>query len=62
MVKNLPTVHEINIKFLGQEDPPGEGNGFSLHYSCLGNPVDRGTSQATVHGVEGGNRQSWTPS
>ena len=29
---------------------PGEGNGNSLQYSCLGNPMDRGTWQATVHG------------
>jgi len=21
---------------------PGEGNGQSIHYSCLGNPMDRG--------------------
>ena len=31
---------------------PGEGNDNPLQYSCLGNPVDRGTWQATVHGVE----------
>ena len=24
---------------------------FSLWYSCLGNPMDRGARQATVHGV-----------
>jgi len=30
---------------------PGEGNGNPLQYSCLGNPMDRGASQATVHGV-----------
>ena len=29
----------------------GEGNGNPLQYSCLGNPVDRGTWQATVHGA-----------
>jgi len=28
----------------------GEGNGNPLQYSCLGNPMDRGTWQATVHG------------
>ena len=28
---------------------PGEGNGNLLQYSCLGNPTDRGTWQATVH-------------
>ena len=29
--------------FLGWEDSPGEGNGNSLQYPCLGNPVERGT-------------------
>ena len=27
---------------LGQEDPPGEGNGYPVQYSCLENPMDRG--------------------
>ena len=30
---------------------PGEGNGNLPQYSCLGNPMDRGAWQATVHGV-----------
>ena len=30
---------------------PGEGNGNPLQYSCLGNCMDRGAWQATVHGV-----------
>ena len=30
---------------------PGEGNGNPLQCSCLGNPVDRGGWQATVHRV-----------
>ena len=29
----------------------GEGNSNPLHYSCLGNPMDRGAWQATVHGA-----------
>ena len=29
----------------------GEGNSNPLQYSCLGNPMDRGTWQATAHGV-----------
>ena len=29
----------------------GEGNGYLLQYSCLGNPKERGAWQATVHGV-----------
>ena len=30
---------------------PREGNGNLLQYSCLGNPMDRGAWQATIHGV-----------
>ena len=30
---------------------PGEGNGNSLQYSSLGNPMDREVWWATVHGV-----------
>ena len=30
---------------------PGEGKGYPLQYSCLENSMDRGTWQATVHGV-----------
>ena len=30
---------------------PGEGNGYPLEYSCLENFMDRGSWQATVHGV-----------
>ena len=29
----------------------GEGNGNPLQYSCLGNPMDRGSCWAIVHGV-----------
>ena len=29
----------------------GEGNGYPLQYSCLGNPMDRGAWQAIVCGV-----------
>ena len=35
----------------GSERSPGEGNGNPLQYSCLGNSMDRGAWQATVHGV-----------
>ena len=30
---------------------PVEGNGYPLQYSCLGNLMDSGAWQATVHGV-----------
>ena len=35
----------------GSARSPGEGNSNPLQYSCLGNPMGRGTWQATVHGV-----------
>ena len=40
----------------GLRRSPGEGNGDPLQCSCLGNPMDRGAWQATVHRVE----KSWT--
>ena len=30
---------------------PGEGNGYPLKYSCLGNPMDREAWRATVHRI-----------
>ena len=30
---------------------PAGGNGNPLQYSCQGNPIDRGTWQAAVHGA-----------
>ena len=35
---------------------PGEKNSNALQYSCLENPMDKGTWWATVHGVA----KSWT--
>jgi len=32
---------------------PGGGHGNPLQYSCLENPMDRGTWRATVHGIAG---------
>jgi len=59
VVKNLPAnagdVRDMgSILELGRS--PGEGQGNPLQYSCLENPMDRGTWQATVHRVT----QSWT--
>ena len=56
VVKNLPTNagdtrDTGSIPGLGR--PPGGGDGNSLQYSCLGNPMDRGVLQATV-------TKSWT--
>ena len=56
VVKNLPAnVGDMgSIPGLGRFS--GEGNGNPLQYSCLENPIDKGASQATVHGVA----KSWT--
>ena len=55
-LKCLPPMQETQVRSLGQEDPPGEGNGSPLQYSCLENPMDGGVWRATVHGVT----KSWT--
>ena len=50
-IENLPanTGDKGLIPGLGRS--PGERNGNQLQYSCLGNPMDKGTWQAIVHGV-----------
>ena len=50
MVKNPPATAGDMGSIPGKEGSE-EGNGNSLKYSCLGNPMDRGAWQATVHGV-----------
>ena len=35
----------------GSGRSPGEGNGNPLHYSCLGNSMNRGAWWSTVHGA-----------
>ena len=51
MIKNLlASVRHADL-IPGSGRAPGEGNGSPLQYSCLGNPVDRESWQATVHGV-----------
>ena len=51
VVKNLPAnTGDVNL-ILGSGRSSGEGNGNPLQYSCLKNPMDRGTWWATVHGV-----------
>ena len=50
-VKKLPANVGDAGSIPGSGRSPGEGNGNLLQYSCLGNPMDRGTWRATVHGV-----------
>ena len=33
LVKNLPAMQESLVRFLGQEDSPGEGIGYPVQYS-----------------------------
>ena len=49
VVKNLPANAGDMCLIPGLGRSLGEGN--SLQYSCLGNPMDRGTWWAIVHGV-----------
>ena len=59
VVKNLP-VNVGDATDMGsipkQGRSPGVGNGNPPQYSCLENPMDRGTWWLTVHGVA----KSWT--
>jgi len=54
VVKNLPAnagdIRDSDL-ILGSGRYPGEGNGNSLQYFCLGNPTDREAWWAIVHGV-----------
>ena len=50
LVKNLPANAGDTGSIPGLGGFPGGGNGNLLQYSCLGNPMDRGTWWATVHG------------
>ena len=51
LVKNLPAYAGDLGSIPGLGRSPGEGNGNSLQYSCLENPMGRGTWQATVHRI-----------
>ena len=58
-VKNLPAsagdARDVGL-IPGSEISPGGGNGDLLQYSCLGNPMDQGAWQTTVHWVATGPR------
>ena len=59
VVKNPPAnaggIREVG-SVSGWGRSPGGGNGNSLQYSCLENPMDSGAWWAIVHGVS----KSWT--
>ena len=50
VVKNPSTCNAGNPGSIpGWGISPGEGNGYSLQYSCLENLIDSGAGQVTVH-------------
>ena len=51
VVNNSPANAGDTGSIPGSGRCPGEENGHILQYSCLGNPMNRGTRWATVHGV-----------
>ena len=51
VVKNLLADARDKSSISGSGRSPGEGNGNSLQYYCLENPMDRGAWWVTVHGV-----------
>jgi len=51
VAKNLPVNAGYVGSIPGTGRSPGGGNGNLLQYSCLGNPMDRGTWQTTFNGV-----------
>ena len=53
-------MQEMWVRSLGREDLlEKEGNGIPFQYSCLGNLVDRGAWQATVHGLSEESDTTW---
>ena len=55
LVVNNPPANAGDLKDVGSIPEsgrsPGEGHGNPLQYSFLENPMERGTWQATIHGV-----------
>ena len=47
----MQETQEMPVQSLGQENPPGGGNGNPLQYSCLENHMNGGTWQVTVHRI-----------
>ena len=56
VVKNLPAKAGDTSSIPGLGRCPEKGNGNPFQLSCLGNPMERGAWQVTVHGVT----KSWT--
>ena len=50
-IKNLPAMQETQIHSLGWEDILEKEMVTHSSILCLGNPIDKGAWQTTVHGV-----------
>ena len=59
VLKNLPVNTGDTGSIPGSGRSPGKGNGNPLQYSCLGNPMDKGAWQATVHGLANESGTTW---
>ena len=59
VAKNLPANPGDVGSLPGPGISPGEGNGCPLHYTCLGNPLDRGAWQPPVHGDSKESDMTW---
>ena len=58
VVVNIPPANAGDLgSITGAGRSPGVGKGNPLQYSCLGNPMNRGAWQATVHGAT--KNQTW---
>ena len=58
VVENRPATAGDMGLISGSGRSPGIGNGNLLQYSFLGNSMDRGSWQATIHGVAD---ETWCP-
>ena len=54
-------MQETWIQLLGGEDPLEEEMATQLQYSYLDNPMDRGTSSVTDHGIAETQLSNWAP-
>ena len=58
LVVKIPPANAGDVGLIpGPGRSPGEGNGNPLQCSCLENPMDGGSWQATVHGVAKSRKQ-----
>ena len=48
---HLPAMWETQVQSLGWKNSPGEGSGYPLQDSYLGNSMDREAWQTIPHGV-----------